>query len=292
MKTKNKIIILLSIPVLYAGFGFQITGKFPEAESMHCGKTILTNMLKSIDSLRGIQFTLKTNERIQNKYVISESVFKICVVKSRIYLKTNSGAEVLWVKGENCNQALVNPNGFPYLTLKLDPLGSILRKNKHHTIYETGFRYFGDIVRNMIETKSGKIDVSVKNEGLVEWNGMTCRQVTCSINTYHIRKYKIQKGETLVSIARKFFINEYKILELNGREKDNDYSADEGSEISIPSMYAKKMIILVDTKTQLPVSQKVYDEKGLFESYEFRNLKVNPRFCEKDFSKDNKNYNF
>lgn len=292
MKTKNKIIILFSIPVLFAGLGFRISDKLPEPESMHCGKAILTNMLKSIDSLRGIHYTLKTNERIQNKYLTSESVFKICVLRSRIYLKTNSGAEVLWLKGENNNQALVNPNGFPYLTLKLDPHGSVLRKNKHHTLYETGFRYFGDIVRNMVEIKSRTNDITIQYDGLVEWNGMTCRQVTCSINSYQIRKHKVQKGETLVSIARKNHINEYKILELNGREGDNDYSADEGKEISIPSMYAKKMVIMVDIKTGLPVVQKVYDEKGLFESYEFRNLRVNPTFSENDFSKNNKNYNF
>jgi hypothetical protein len=36
----------------------------------------------------------------------------------------------------------------------------------------------------------------------------------------------------------------------------------------------------------------MYDDKGLFEIYEFHNLKVNPTILEEEFSEDYKDYNF
>ena len=42
--------------------------------------------------------------------------------------------EVLFIKGHET--ALVNPNGFPWFNLKLNPVGSRMTKNQHHTIIE------------------------------------------------------------------------------------------------------------------------------------------------------------
>jgi hypothetical protein len=42
----------------------------------------------------------------------------------------------------------------------------------------------------------------------------------------------------------------------------------------------------------LPVSNKVFDDKGLFETYEYYDMQVNKPFDQKEFTKGFEGYNF
>jgi len=42
----------------------------------------------------------------------------------------------------------------------------------------------------------------------------------------------------------------------------------------------------------VPVNNKVYDEKGLFETYEYYNLQINPSISDEEFTETYKDYNF
>ncbi|MCK6649188.1 MAG: DUF1571 domain-containing protein, partial [Bacteroidia bacterium] len=66
----------------------------------------------------------------------------------------------------------------------------------------------------------------------------------------------------------------------------------EGQVIKVPNAYAKMTLLLVDKEHLLPVNNKVFDEKGLFETYEYFDLKVNPPIAPEEFTKDFKGYNF
>ncbi len=69
-----------------------------------------------------------------------------------------NGPEVLWIAGANNGNAIVNPGTFPYITLNLDPMGSIMRKNQHHTINELGMEYVGEILKDGIKHFGDQLD--------------------------------------------------------------------------------------------------------------------------------------
>ena len=54
--------------------------------------------------------------------------------------------EGLFVAGAYNNQARIATVGFPWIKLDLDPMGSKMRNETHHTIYEAGFGYFINVV--------------------------------------------------------------------------------------------------------------------------------------------------
>ena len=56
--------------------------------------------------------------------------------------------------------------------------------------------------------------------------------------------------------------------------------------------YSNKAIMYIDKKTFIPVNLKVYDELGLFEAYEFYNMKINVAFAPDEFTKNFKGYGF
>ena len=39
-------------------------------------------------------------------------------------------------------------------------------------------------------------------------------------------------------------------------------------------MYCKKAVLYLDEKTMLPVSVSIYDDIGLFENYDYTNIKI------------------
>ena len=54
----------------------------------------------------------------------------------------------------------------------------------------------------------------------------------------------------------------------------------------------EKLILYIDKATYLPRIIKVYDDKGLFESYEYHNLQLNPHIADEEFTKEYKGYKF
>ena len=51
-----------------------------------------------------------------------------------------------------------------------------------------------------------------------------------------------------------------------------------GKTIKIPTAYAKVTTLYIDKSNNLPIYQKMEDDKGMYETYEFKELKVNPTF--------------
>jgi outer membrane lipoprotein-sorting protein len=70
------------------------------------------------------------------------------------------------------------------------------------------------------------------------------------------------------------------------------YDVKAGQVIKVPSYYAKETVMYINTKTYLLYKILVYDLKGLYESYEFRNLKLNVNFKPNEFTKDFPEYGF
>jgi hypothetical protein len=252
-------------------------------------KEILENTIASVGKIKTLKFHLKVNERFNGKIIFTQSWVKLNISPRKIYMNLN-GPEVLWIEGKNNGNVLVNPDGFPYINLNLDPMGSLMRENQHHTIHEVGFDYFADIIKYIISFSGEKFDDYFYCGGSIVWNLRQCYYITAEYPDFGYNDYIVEKRETYVSIARKFKVSEYMLLEINGAK--NYYDLKPGQKIKIPNMYGSKMILYIDNELLVPLVIKVFDEKGLFESYEYHDLEVNPKIADEEFTKEYKGYGF
>jgi outer membrane lipoprotein-sorting protein len=255
---------------------------------------IISKMLQAVDDLKTCQFSLKTTERLnKNQY----KVFNIFVKKRKdplaIYARVlENQQELLYDIRKNKNAALINPNGFPYINLNLDITSSVLRERNHHICTDIGFEPFTLLMKKTLQKMPNQFYQYLSNQGAVVYNGVRCIKMQIDYTEYKIINYTCQKGETLTTIANKFFLSDYKLLQLNKEEVDNYNDVKEGQIIKIPNAYGKEIIFYIDEKTFLPIYQKVNDEIGLYELYEFSDIKINPPFTDYDFSSNNKEYGF
>jgi len=251
------------------------------------------NMMTTIKGIETMSFRLDKTERIKGKMMLGAQTVKLNASPFKVYLKIhapNKGAEVLYIEGQNKGNAKVSPNAFPYITLNLDPNGSILRKDQHHSVTELGFKYTGDIFNYVYEKYKSKITEFVTINGEVTYDGRQCLNVTLDNKDYKIESYTVKAGEDIISIARKLRLDEYMLLELNNIKSYDDVKA--GQTIKVQSSICKKLEIYIDKKTYLPLYQKMYDEKGLMAVYEYSNLKINPTFKAAEFTEDYEGYGF
>ena len=253
-------------------------------------KTIIDQLLKSIENVKTLKYNLKLSERTNGKIINTESSVKLQISPRKLYLYLK-GPELLWVQGQNNGNALVNPGAFPYFNLNLNPYGSIMRKDQHHTIHEMGYEYFASILKNVIKKSGDKFDRYFVFTGEEKWNNRICYKVVISYPEFAYISYTVLRDENLITIARKLGVSEYMILENNSNIKDY-HGVREGSQIKVPNAYAKLTIMLIDKQYMLPVSNKIFDDKGLFESYEYYNLQVNPKIADEEFTKNYSDYDF
>jgi len=253
---------------------------------------IIDKMISAVSAGKSFEYTMKQTERINGKIYVNKIFTKVNENPKKIFIDNiegdNEGVQLLYVQGERDGKALVNK----LFGIKLSPFNSLIRKNQHHTILESGF---GLLLNSIKEAKSraqaeGRFNDVFQYVGTVTYNGKPCYKLILNDPTFTYKKYTISSGESLYSIAMKHNVAEQLIVEKN--DLNGFGSAKAGNTILIPSSYAKKTILYIDKSTYYPVYQEMHDENGLFEKYEFYGLKINPTFTSVDFSEDNSNYNF
>lgn len=278
-------------PVLFILFLLLFLGATVPAEPSQC-REILTNMLDSIQIIRTQQYDLKSTERVDGHLLFAESRIKINESPKKIYFKSlEKGIEVLWVENENKGNAMVHSRSIPFVSMDLDPYGAIMRKNQHHTIFDLGFPYIGQTIATTMLKTSKDFDKHFSFAGTVHWNKTDCFQLLISYPEYKWIEHVTKQGETVTSIAQLYNTSDFKI-----RYK-NDLSSyfgtiKEGKRLQVPIPYSNKAILFIDKRTYLPANLKVYDEEGLFEAYEFYNVRINKTFAANEFSKSFKEYDF
>ena len=138
--------------------------------------------------------------------------------------------------------------------------------------------------------EQGKFDEVFKYAGDVTWNGRSCYKLVIEDPTWAYTTYKAVKGETLLTVASKLLISEYSIGDLNGVKSFEDDLG--GKTLKVPTSYAKKSVFYVDKENNFPVFQELTDDRGIFERYQFFNLKIDPGFKSNEFTKGFDGYNF
>lgn len=255
-------------------------------------ESVVNQMLSALDAGKTYEYTMVQEERIDGKIHKNKIFTKIQETPKKVFIDNvegaNEGVQVLYVSGERDNKALVNK----MFGIKLSPFNSLIRKNQHHTILESGFGLLIGSIRDAKKRAQAQnaFDQVFQLAGSVTFEGKSCYKLILTDPTFTYESYTMQDGESLYSIAMKKKVCEQLIVEKNGLGGFG--SGKSGQTIQIPSSYAKKTILYIDKSNMHPIYQEMYDEKGMFEKYTFYDLKVNPSFTSKDFSEDNSAYDF
>ena len=241
-----------------------------------------------------MKFNMAKLERINGKLIKQESLVKLETNPLKVYSRQSfpkEGLEVLYKQGFENNHALINPNGFPWINIKLDPNGSTMRKDQHHTIMDAGYNLVVAILEHLF-SKYGTESISmVRNKGTITWDNKSCWEIEMNNPFFGYINYTVKEGETLVSIADRLKLSEYMILENNSAVSSyEDVSA--GQVIKIPNDYSPRIVLFIEKERMIPLVMKIYDDKGLYEQYEYRNITINSSFDAQEFSATFHEYDF
>lgn len=244
--------------------------------------------------IKSMKYDFYKKERIKGVMVDNESFVKYQKKPYKFYLREsfpNDGLEVLFPHPLDDGSALVNPSGFPWINVKLDPIGELMTNGQHHTIFESGFDYMVSIVEFSVFKYKTKMKGYVSWEGITLFDGNTCDIIVMENPNFGYLKYAVSEGESIKTIAKKYRLSEYMLREKNQQiNYINDLK--QGDVLSIPSDYASKMILLLDKKRHIPLKMEIYDDLGIFEVYEFTNVIINPKFQENEFFETFPEYGF
>jgi hypothetical protein len=285
MKRRLLLLLLLFCTAPLVSFG-------PADNTMTAHK-LLDNFFAGVSKVQTLYFKLTCKERLidKGKFRCDSSITKYQKSPRRIYMKMSNGAELLWGPDMNSGDALVHPNGFPYFNLNLNPDGSLMRKNQHHGIADAGFDYFAGLIKAAVVRADKDFDSHFFYQGEITYNGFKCQKLLIIDPGFKFIAYTVQKGETIFTIAKKFYVNEYMILKHN--PKIGSYTdVKEGQSILVPTNYGMVVSVYIDETMMLPVMMRAEDEKGLYEEYDYTELKMNPDFKSEEFSKEYKAYHF
>lgn len=288
MKFSVKHIILLF--TLFVFSTLLISFRYKKSDNISGNRELIDKIFEAVDNIKTMRFNLQCNERIKGRMTHYESKVKLQISPRKLYLSLK-GPEVLWIQGQNSGDALVNPGAFPYMNLNLDPYGSLMRKDQHHTIHEMGFQYLADVLKDGMKRAGDKLDKYFVIVGEEKLNNRNCYKLAISFPDFAWVPYTVKKGENITTISRKLKVSEYMVL-MNNPKVDWYNDVKEGQIIQVPNAYGKLTILLIDKEYLLPVSNQVFDDQGLFETYQYDNLLVNTPILPEEFTKDYKDYNF
>jgi len=275
----------ISLIIMFLCFGFGTQNNNVDVQDL------MVKSLTAIKEVKGLKYHLKITERGRKGFNYYESSVKFIRNPRQIYLYIK-GIEVLWVQGTNNGKALVKPNSFPFFNLNLDPMGDLMRQDQHHTLNEMGYDYFASVIQHTIDKMGSRFNEVFKYAGEERINNRLCHKIVIDNKDFKFVPYTIGDNESITSIARKFYIPEYLILERNPSFKDYFDILKKGQVISIPNWYSRFVTIYIDQFYMVPISIKAVDDRGLFEEYNYHFLQVNPQFQEGEFKRNFKGYGF
>jgi len=291
MINKFKAYISISIFVLFLSITSLV---YAEDLTKISGDQILNKMFDKIETIKTLTYQLEKKERIKNK-IIEEALFiKLSIDPFKVYSKMDypkEGLEVLYNSEWEKQKAIINTNSFPWVNVKFSPTGKTMRKDQHHTILDSGYKKIISSIMFQYKDFADKGLEMTKNKGETFVDGKQCWILEFENPNFNFISYTVIEGEDLMTIAEKFKLSDYMILE-NNKEVKNYEDVEIGQQINIPSSYSKKMILYIDQNELIPLMVEVSDAKGLFEQFVFKNVKLNVAFKEDEFSEDFSEYNF
>lgn len=258
-------------------------------------RELVDKMMAALDNTATATYIITQDERMANgQRNIARTNMRIREQPFSVYLKTISptdGVEILYDGKRFGGKAFINPNGFPYMNVKLGvESGNVLGDN-HSPIYRSGFGFFKGIMKNSIQRTGDRFDEVFKVVGSVNFDGKDCYKLVIDDPTYEWVNYTVQGSENLLDISNKLDISQYLIMEKNDGV-DDYWDVYAGQELLIPTSYAKKTILLIEKTNFVPIVQEMHCDKGMYERYEFLNFVHNPSFPATEFEVEHEAYGF
>ena len=258
------------------------------------GISIVNRMIERTSKIKTMTYQITKEERINGKMFKQVALVKLQIDPVKLYMKEivpSKDLEILYARGANNDKAIVNPNGFPWININLDPKDDLMRKNQHHTILESGFNFMVNVLEYTCIRYKTEIETLIINNGIVNYGGKECYSLSMNNSHFRYLDYELKQNESTTDVARRLKISEHMILELNKSIK-NYGETGKRQTIKIPSDYCSKIILVVDKEAFLPLKMEIYDDQGLYEKYEFSELKVNTKISTEEFSQDYADYGF
>jgi len=203
-------------------------------------------------------------------------------------LSPEEGLEVLYI--ENDETALINPNGFPWFNVRLDPFSSRMTKGQHHTIKDPGFDRFVNVLDHLFNKYKKRIN-EMAQVTITREDGRDYWILSFENPQFKIIDYKVKANETIWDLGYRKELSPYMIVMLND-EMDDYYDFEEGDLIKIPNDYSPRMMLKIDIRRMVPTEIKVYFRDELFEHYSFEDITINPPLKEAEFKSDYSEYGF
>lgn len=249
-------------------------------------------MLDSIKAVKTLRVKISATEKVGNGYLTAISENKLEIKPRKLYfINRQKKLEILYKEGESNSKAVVKPHVFPYISMSLNPNGSLMRKNQHYTIHELGYEYIGKSIAIALSKEKEKFAQCVTYYGKHERNGYKCHLFVYETPRFPYIDYVVKEKETLTSIALKLNLNDYMLRLKNKLENEFDF-LEPGSILKVPLYYCKKAVFFIDEKSMLPINVSLFDDTGLLESYDFSEITVNKPFDPAEFTKGYKDYHF
>ena len=178
-------------------------------------------------------------------------------------------------------EAMYISNGFPFTNLMLDIQGKIFRGLNHYTISDAGCEFILGIIRREFQ----RIPENFQCTKVVR-NGNEEFLIRAETDQFGWKDYTASEDETVLSIADKLSVSAYLIIEKNDHiHAYTDVCS--GKTIKVPTHYGRVVELYIDAKHGLPTRIANYDDKGLFESFDYTNykfnLKLDPAYFTVDF---------
>ncbi|MTI21209.1 DUF1571 domain-containing protein [Fulvivirga sp. RKSG066] len=253
---------------------------------------IAKSMFEKSKQIKTLSYTMIKQEQIDGELQKQIAKVKLQREPFMVYTKQiepEEGLEVLYKGGDKT--ALINPNGFPWFNVKLDPKGSKMTKDQHHTIMDSGFDRFISILEHLFQKYEDQIGSITSVSDYTTKDGKSCWKLSFENPQYKIIDYKVKANEDLLDIGYKNYISAYMIMQLND-DVDSYDDVSEGQIISIPNDYSAKMDLLIDKQLMVPVDIEVYVDNALFEHYQFTNINIDPTIKQVEFTSSYEGYGF
>ncbi len=259
-------------------------------------RTVIEKMLQSVGNIESLSYEFVQKERMLDRMNYAKVRTKMTLYPKKIYVLTlepDEDIELLWIEGKYDGKALIKPNGFPYINVKLHPTSDHLLGLQHHPVTDSGFGKFAEVLQKTIDEEGSNFDNICTLAGSTTFDNQDCYIVEMNDPDFKFVDYTVKKGEDLFDIAKRYNITEYMIMAKNqDKGIDNYFDVKEGQKLQIPTSFCKKTTIYITKDDYLPLFWKMEDNEGLFEQYEFSNVKINPQFDPAEFTEDYEAYGF
>ena len=207
------------------------------------------------------------------------------------YVEPHAGREGIYIHGSNRNRVRVHKGSIPDLPVSFSPFGRIPMEGNHHPITSFGFERMLDItIRNIRKAIArGDTWLSMSDGHSVDGEPTWRIEMKCESGGRYVT---VRGSENLWDLAKRVGQNMYVILHHND-DIDSPTDIRPGQRVFVPRYYASRGEYFFSKRTLVMVKASSWDHRGqLYESYEFRNLELNPGLTVRDFDYRNRDYHF